>query len=121
MRFTINLVDFDKAVTLLEIKLSARIIESAATHLSSSAKVSKIALGGGSSHPNFTKMHSFNERGGGDASSTSSATLSARLPNSSSRPPFRFFNNLSKEDQVVSTSTLYYRDIEEQLADALYK
>jgi hypothetical protein len=117
-------IDFDKAVSLLEAKLSARI--GGDSH-GNNIKAIRFAVNGLASTPQskeiiniYTKPTSSTPS---DQHSTSTQGGKASFGKQQA-PNFRFFNHLNNQDNNVSTTALYdiyHREIEEQLADTLYK
>lgn len=112
--------DFDRAVTLLETKLGARIGGDA--NVSASAKFARFNLGTNIQNNGVSTAGSVlfgRANTPGDHGSNSSVSGKSVF---SKQPTFRAFSHHShRDDQHVSTTALYYRDVEEQLADTLYK
>jgi hypothetical protein len=106
--------DFDKAVMLLESKLD---VQSPAA--STSAKKSKFTLNtlGNISSSSLHKVGSLK-------SLTESRRISSSNPSLTSRPTMRnrrTFINQNKEDHQALAASLQHHEVEDQLADTLYK
>eukprot|EP00981_Chlorochromonas_danica_P004577 scaffold912_cov187-Ochromonas_danica.AAC.55 len=141
--------DFDKAVALLDAKLATRIPDNPIVITSKLSKVNlnlnnnNIANSGNSSSPvlgvtwgnssqpstidlTTNRVGSPNDsqsrdvHSGSQSSSAGGRSAFSRQQQAQAFRPFNYVNR-DRDDHLVSTTALYFRDIEEQLADTLYK